>query len=645
MSESYVFITMSDGVRLAATLYLPETPPPWPVLLEALPYRKDDLANDDATYRRLRDDGDYAVCRVDLRGTGSSDGVAAGEYLSQEQDDLVEVIGWLASREWSTGRVGMFGTSYSGFNTIQTAMRRPAGLAAIVPIFATDDRYTDDIHFGGGIRKAMEFGYPLFMVSENALPPVPAIAGGGWRDAWLRRIDEVVPWFDSIEEQNDGPFWRQGSLRPNYDRIQVPTMIVAGWQDIYRNSALRMMEQLEAPRRLLMGPWCHMWPSDSIPGPTVDFIQEMLRWWDRWLRDERNGVDEEPPIAMFIQRSSTPEPDLAEMRGEWRFEERWPPSRLREEIRPLDTGRPGRGGEEETLVVRGDVGTAAHIRGSYEPPYGLPIDQRPDEARSLVYEWPVDHELEVLGNPRLEVTVRSSTPVAFLSAKLTEVLPDGSSALVSRGVLNLAHRASHTSPEALVPGEAYDVVLELDATSRVFEPGNRMRLAIAGADWPNAWAPPSAGELTIAPARARLVLPVVAGSPAGGSTPSFDPAPAPDRMPHEPPVWRIEQDVYARETRVVAHQNATGEVPGVSRSWRNEDVRVGVNPFEPGISWVESMDEAEVEYAEVTARAKARLVLRSDPTTYMFDLALQVFENGELLRERHWEKTVPRKLQ
>jgi uncharacterized protein len=645
MAESSVFIPMSDGVRLAATLYLPETQPPWPALLEALPYRKDDLANDDATYRRLRDDGDYAVCRVDLRGTGSSDGVAFDEYLPQEQDDLVEVIGWLATREWSAGRVGMFGTSYSGFNTVQTAMRRPPGLAAIVPIFATDDRYTDDIHFGGGIRKAMEFGYPLFMVSENALPPVPAIAGDGWRDAWLRRIDEVVPWFDSIEEQDDGPFWRQGSLRPDYDRIRVPTMIVAGWQDIYRNSALRMIERLDVPKRLLMGPWCHMWPSDSIPGPIIDFIPEMLRWWDRWLRDERNGVDEEPPIAMFVQRSSTPEPDLAEMRGEWRFEERWPPSRLREEARPLDTGRPGRDGGEETLVVRGDVGTAAHIRGSYDPPYGLPLDQRPDEARSLVYEWPVEQELEVLGNPRLEVTVRSSTPVAFLSAKLAEVLPDGSSALVSRGVLNLTHRESHASPEPLVPGEAYDVVVELDATSRVFEAGNRMRLAIAGADWPNAWAPPSAGELAIAPGRARLVLPVVGASPSGAARPSFDPAPAPPSAPHEPPVWRIEQDVYARQTRVVTHQNARNEVPGVSRSWRNEDVRVGVDPFEPGTAWVESTDETEIAYPEVTARAEARLVLRSDPTTYTFDLALRVFENGELVRERHWDKVVPRKLQ
>ncbi len=645
MSESNVFISLSDGVRLAASLYLPDGPGPWPVLLEALPYRKDDLANDDATYRRLRDEGDYAVCRLDLRGTGSSEGVAAGEYLEREQDDLVEVIEWLGAQPWSTGAVGMFGTSYSGFDTIQTAMRRPPALRAIVPIFATDDRYTDDIHFGGGTRKAIEFGYPLFMVSENALPPVPAIAGERWREAWLRRINEVVPWFDSIEEQNDGPFWRQGSLRPNYDAIAVPTMIVAGWQDVYRNSTLRMMQHLRVPRRLLMGPWCHMWPTDSIPGPHIDFVPEMLRWWDRWLRDERNGVDDEPAISMFVQRSTTPAPDLAEMPGEWRFEETWPPERLRESVRSLEDARVARAGDEDSLVVRGDVGATAHVRGSYEPPYGLPIDQRPDEARSLVYEWPVDEELEILGNPRLEATVRSSTPVAFLSAKVTEVLPDGSSALVSRGILNLTHRDSHTAPEPLVPGETYVVSVELDATSRVLQPGNRMRLSIAGSDWPNAWPPPRASTLTIVPSRSRLALPTVGRAAADAAVPSFRPAPVGPPSDHEPPVWRIEQDVYARETRVVVHQNSVGEVPGVSRWWRNEDVRVGVDPFEPGTAWVESMDEAEVAYPEVAARATARLELRSDATTLFFDLTLRVFEDGDLIRERRWERTVDRTLQ
>jgi predicted acyl esterase len=348
---------------------------------------------------------------------------------------------------------------------------------------------------------------------------------------------------------------------------------------------------------------------------------------------------------MFIQRSAVPAPDLAEMPGQWRFEDAWPPARLQPSVRPLAEACPGRAGDVDELVVRGDVGATAHIRGSYEPPYGLPIDQRPDEARSLVYEWPVAEELELLGNPHLEATVRSSSPVAFLSAKLSEVLPDGSSALVSRGILNLTHRDSHTDPRPLVPGETHAVSLELDATSRVFRPGNRMRLSIAGSDWPNAWAPPSASTLTIVPSGTRLVLPTLGPPRSGAAVPSFAPAPPARASAHERPVWRIEQDVYARETRVVVHQNSVGEVPGVSRWWRNEDVRVGVDPFEPGRSWVESTDEAEVVYPEVTARATARLELRSDATTLFFDLTLRVFEDGRPLRERHWARVVSRRLQ
>jgi hypothetical protein len=371
----------------------------------------------------------------------------------------------------------------------------------------------------------------------------------------------------------------------------------------------------------------------------------MIRWWDRWLRGIENGVDEEPSLALFIQRSTAPEPDLAEMRGEWRFEAGWPPARLRERELALPAGA------EETLRVRGDVGTAAHIRGSYDPPYGLPLDQRADDAYSLVYEWPVTEELEILGNPRLEATLRSSHPVAFLSAKLSEVLDDGTSVLVSRGIVNLTHRDSHTAPEPLIPGETYEVSLEMDATSRVFEAGHTIRLAIAGSDWPNAWPPPEACELTIVVDRTRLVLPTIVGESPIQETPTFAPvpqgheAPPPDEREPERPIWRIEHDVYARQTRVVVHQVTTHEEPGRSSWWSTEDVRAGVQPLAPGTAWVESDSETEISWPEVTARAKARLRLRSDATTYSFDLRLEVHENGELVRERRWDQVTPRTLQ
>jgi len=652
--ESNVFIQMSNGTRLAASLYLPDTEGPWPALLEALPYRKDDLLTNATVYRRLRDEGDYAICRVDVRGTGSSEGVATAEYPPQEQDDLCEVIDWLSRQQWCTGSVGMFGTSYSGFNAIQTAMRQPPALKAIVPIYATDDRYTDDIHFGGGIRKALEFvGYPLFMVSMNALPPVPSLAGEEWRTRWLERIDRLEPWYGSVEEQNDGPFWRQGSLRPDYELITVPTMVVGGWADIYRNVALRLIEHLRVPKRLLMGPWCHMSPNTSIPGPRIDLVPEMIRWWDRWLRGIENGVDTEPPLVLFARRSTPPEPALDEVRGEWRFESAWPPEGHKEMTLPLSSAhRPSgpRDAMEETLAVRGDVGVTAHIRGSYAPPYGLPIDQRPDEIHSLVYEWPVEDELEILGNPMLVATVRSASPVAFLSAKICEVLDDGTSALVSRGVFNLTHRDSHTMPEPLVPGEAYEVSVELDATSWVFEAGSRIRLAIAGSDWPNAWPPPEASDLTVVLEGTRLVLPAASGPASLRGAPVLPPVDGGNGRSEEDrefdeATWRIEHDVYARETRVAVHQLSSSALPGRWSAWRTEGGVVGVTPLAPGTAWVESAVETAISWPEVTARTRARLELRSDATTYHFALDLDVYENDERVRTRHWEKVTPRKLQ
>jgi uncharacterized protein len=640
---------MPDGVRLAATLYLPDTDGPWPALLEALPYRKDDVLAKAEQYRRLRDEGDYAVCRVDLRGTGSSEGVAEGEYLPQEQDDLCEVIAWLADQDWSTGNVGMFGTSYSGFNSIQTAMRRPPALKAIVPTYATDDRYTDDIHFGGGIRKAIEFvGYPLFMVSMNGLPPVPSSVPD-WRDRWLERIDTMVPWYGSVDEQNDGPFWRQGSLRPDYGLIEVPTMIVGGWADLYRNVALRMFEHLSSPKRLLMGPWCHMSPNGSIPGPRIDIVPEMIRWWDRWLRGVDNGIDHEPPIVVFVRRSTPPAPDLDEVRGEWRFEPAWPPERHETLSLTLDTAerRPRSGPDGDVLHVRGDVGVTAHIRGSYPPPYGLPIDQRPDDAYSLVYEWRLDEEVEILGTPVLEATVRSSDPVAFLAAKLSQVLEDGTSAMVTRGVLNLTHRTSHTAPEPAPPGEPLQVRVELDATSWVFEPGAILRLAISGADWPNAWPPPQAGALTIDPASTALVLPRLVGPGPISDAPVFAPVvepPSGEGSDDAEGVWRIERDVYAGQTRVVVHQRFSQQEGGAQVS-ATEGGTIRVDPEHPADAAVESATDYEIAWPEVTARAHARLRLRTDASTWTFDLDLDVYENGELLRTRHWEQRSPRKLQ
>ncbi len=655
MTEERTFIPLADGTRLATNLYLPDEPAP--VILEALPYRKDDLtANYAGEYRRLRDEGGYAIARVDLRGTGSSDGIVTDEYPEQEQKDLVEVIDWLAKQEWSTGNVGMYGTSYSGFNAIQLAMERPPALKAICAIYATDDRYTDDVHFeGGALRGIDQIDYCLYMTAINALPPVPSLYGDGWREAWAERVAKGEPWvLRWIEEQHDSPYWRHGSLRPDYSSIAAATMIVGGWADGYRNATFRMFEQLTCDKRLLIGPWSHASAETSLPGPHIDLVPEMIRWWDRWLKGERNGIENDDPIQLFVRRSTRPAPDLSKLRGEWRTEATWPPDRLREESLDFTSISSG----NDRIEVMGHVGATASLSCAGVLPWVQPFDQRPDDALSLCYDFePLTEDLEILGYPRLEVTVTSEVPVAFLSVKLQDVFPDGTSANVSRGFLNLTGRDSFTNPEPLSPGKPYSVTIDLTATSWVFEAGHHIRVALAGSDWPNVWPPPMNNALTVDAATSKMVLPVVPPqehpNDPGFLLPPAERGDAPEATkavdaPQEgskDPVYRIEHDAIAHRAHVVVDHGGPYEVELGAKVLEFYFGRLTVSTDDPADARAEGRARFEIAWPETTAAAEVSMTLESTSSAYKVHLDLDVTENGKTLWTRRWDRDIPRRLQ
>ena len=638
-----MWIPMADGVRLSARLFLPETPGPWPALLEALPYRKDDLtASYSDEYRRLRDEGDFAVARLDLRGTGASEGIATDEYPPEEQTDIAAVIAWLADSTWCNGKVGMFGTSYSGFNSLQVAAERPPALAAVIAIYASDDRYTDDVHYVGGTLRAVDLiDYVIYMAAMNALPPTPELTGPEWRAAWGERFDASEPWLLRwLEEQWDGPYWRHGSLRQRgrdggwegYERIEAATMIVGGWADGYRNNTLRTYAALHAHRRLLVGPWAHLAPGTAVPGPQLDLVPEMIAWFDRWLRD-REEAEPVAPIRIYTRRPTHPEPDLANYRGGWRSEPAWPPAGASELVltRPEDQRAP------EVLAVRGDVGTTAWISCAGHLPWGQPTDQRPDEGLSLVYDWPAPSEdLEILGHPRVEVTVTSDVPVASLAAKLCSVFPDGTSALVTRGFLNLCHRHSSLEPEPLIPGEPITISLELEATSWIFEPGHAIRLDLAGADWPNSWPSPTPCTLTVDPASLRLVLPVMGDvtpeEPLSPERPAPDDGGA-DSSTTDPVTWRIEHDVLGRATRAVIDHGTAYDGEFGSRVEEHYDGAVSVSTVDPGIAHATARARYRIAWPDTTVTAEARLKLTSDRDAFTVAVELDA-ERGHRSRRR-----------
>ena len=431
---------MADGVELAATLFLPDAAEPQPCLLEALPYRKDDLTSSYAEgYRSLRDEHSYAVCRVDLRGTGSSSGDATDEYPLVERTDLCTVIAWLADQEWCDGNVGMFGTSYSGFNSLQIAAERPPALKAIVAIYSSDDRWNDDVHWRGNALRLVDLvDYCHYMTPMCVLPPVPAEwpanDGQGWREEWQRRWDTNEPWLLTwLRENRDGPYWQAGSLRHlGYDRITCPTMIVAGWADGYRNNTFRTAAGLGAagtPWRLLAGPWAHADPATAIPGPRIDLDHEMVAWWDRWLRGAALRTSGRDRADVFVRTSTAPEPDLELHEGFW-VSGPWPvaaPSSLSLEV-----------DGERSLVVRAG---RRHVRlDRLRRPPAVGALRRPARRRRSLADVGVGRPAAVRrAAVRLarRLGVRRS---ASLSVKLCDVFPDGTSALIARGSLDLAFR-------------------------------------------------------------------------------------------------------------------------------------------------------------------------------------------------------------
>src|SRR3954464_1121575 len=567
---------MTDGVELAATLFLPNTPEPQPCLLEALPYRKDDLTSSYAEgYRVLRDEHSYAVCRVDLRGTGSSAGDATDEYPLVERSDLGTVIAWLAEQDWCDGNIGMFGTSYSGFNSLQIAAERPPALKAIVAIYSSDDRWNDDVHWRGNALRLVDLvDYCHYMTPMCVLPPVPAEwptpNGQSWRDEWQRRWETNAPWLLTwLRENRDGPYWHAGSVRRlGYDRITCPTMIVAGWADGYRNNTFRTVEGLGAagtPWRLLAGPWAHADPAAAMPGPRIDLDHEMVAWWDRWLRG--TASEEWTDRAdVFVRTSTVPEPDLEEQGGHW-VSGPWPP--VDPGVATYDLAGP------HSLDVEPDVGTSAWIDCAGHLPWGLSGDQRDDDAHSLTWDWDA-HEPVVVGQPRVRLRLSADAPAASLSVKLCDVFPDGTSALVTRGTLDLTYRDglhAPAEPAALSPGTVYDVELTLDACAYRLVPGQRLRLSVAGADWPNTLAPPAPVTLTVQ--EGTLELPLWAGDDAtrptftgGRPSSSEDPAGV---------GWTVSRDVLPRATSCAGLHGDDHRVPQLGGSSEQYAGEVVVN--------------------------------------------------------------------
>jgi putative CocE/NonD family hydrolase len=540
---------MSDGCRLSARIWLPDDAQerPVPAVMEYVPYRKDDYtALRDAPIHSYFAGHGYASVRVDSRGSGDSEGILGDEYLPLEQTDGVEVIRWLASQPWCTGRVGIIGKSWGGFNGLQIAALAPPELGAVISVCSTDDRYADDVHYMGGCLLASNMlQWASVMLAYNARPPDPRVVGDAWRAMWLDRMERTPAFVEAwVSHQRRDEFWKQGSVCEDFGAIGCPVYMVGGWTDAYRNAIFRFLEGYPGPCKGLIGPWAHLYPESGVPGPAIGFLQEAVRWWDCHLKGLDNGIMDEPKLRFYMADAVLPEPGRQFWPGRWLAVDRWPASSVEALVLPLGrngllgAGEDARAGNQVELSICGAEAPAvdAGTWGGHGGPVDNPPDQRPEDGQSLCFQTEALGEpVEICGFPVAHLEVSSDRPLALVCARLCDVWPDGTSHLITRGLLNLTHRESDESPEPLVPGERYLVEVKLNSIAYSMPPGHRLRLAISPTYWPWAWPSPARVTLSLfAPGRSRLEVPVWRGGagahqpPPHFSEPEEGPSP-----PHE----------------------------------------------------------------------------------------------------------------
>ncbi len=504
------WIAMPDGTRLGVRLWIPEGAEqrPVPVVLEYLPYRKRDgvRKRDDATAQNLAPYG-IAFARVDIRGTGDSDGVMSDEYAPPELNDGVECIAWLAKQPWCNGSVGMRGISWGGINSLQIAAMVPPALKAIMPMGCVDNRFLGDAHYIGGALATENFKWGTYFKVFMGAPPDPQISGADWEKKWRERLDATPAILEKwTSHQRYDDYWQRGSVATDYGRIKCPVYVVGGWLDPYSDVVGSLLAGLRVPRKGLVGPWGHLMP--NLPAPLgLDWAYEEVRWWQHWLEGIDTGIMDEPMLRAYLPYRTLSEVYPAEIPGRWVSEATWPAAGIRPWVlhlgnRTLAASPVAHG----SLTYVGDK-----LIGMSKPQWmpSRPDDQTSDDEKSLVFDSkPLDSDREILGYPLARIRVSADVPVAKLAVRLTELLPDGKSWLVSYGILNLTHRDSHQRPAALRPGEFYEVEVPLYMVAHRFKKGSRIRAALSESLWPLVWPSPEIATLTIDLSRSSLVLPV-----------------------------------------------------------------------------------------------------------------------------------------
>ena len=645
-------ITLSDSTRLSTRLWKPVDAgdKPVPAILEFLPYRKRDgtTARDALTHPYFAQRG-YACARVDMRGNGDSYGLMEDEYSQQELDDAVEVIQHLAAQPWCSGSVGMMGISWGGFNSLQVAAMTPPELKAIITLCSTVDRYADDIHYKGGCLLNENLGWGATMWSYSSRAPDPALRED-WREMWLDRL-ENEPFLPStwLRHQTRDEYWKHGSVCEDFSAIKAKVLVLGGWGDAYKNTASNIVENIEGSKGI-MGPWVHKYPHFAIPEPRIGFLQEALRWWDKWLKGVETGVEDDPDLRLYQMDGVRPQTWYTERAGRWVSQT---PERDAKVDRPFaeyflnhDGLGEQRGLLDVTVSSPQDCGADSGEYCAIWLGPEMPGDQRRDDALSATWDSDaLSADMQITGAPQITLKLSSDQATAKIAVRLNHIHPDGASTRITYGVLNLCHRDGHEVSSPLPLNEAITTTLNLDQCAYTVPAGHRLRISISNCYWPLLWPSPVSTILNIH--EGTVQIPLV--NEVEGHTVAFPPPEAAD--PWQTKTIREGTNSRRQETDLntgIVHlhiEDDFGKVRDADHGLINGSIareHWQIHPDDPLSAKGTCHWTDELERKDIKLRTEARCEMWSDPDHFYLNARIEAFENDRRIYKRDVSDKIPR---
>ena len=517
-----VEIPVGDSLILRANINLPSGKPQWPVILMAYPYMKDGIMSPLFSLEAFQmTSAGYAVVLVDLPGIGASDGLAKNPFDILNPDILAKVVEWCAAQDFSDGNVGMLGESFGGMAALNAATANPPALKAIFSMMAPINFYPNLVFPGGSLNMLGLFGSWINIMNLiQILPPMNHTNLKNWKEIWQKHLDDFEPFItEPVDHTLSDSYWKNVNI--DSDKITVPTYILDGWNGFSHKDSTELFHQIRGPKKLVIGPWVHMWPSLTDAQPT-DYLTIALRWFDYWLKGIPNGIMEAPPVSVYFMGEE-----------HWRYEENWPPNGVNEIVMNLRSNRSlGKGTEvrDMMLICAHDptVGAYSGLMSVLTLGIDYPKEQSKDDARSISFTTsPIPENIEITGEPRVTLTVSTDMPDAAITVRLCDVDAEENSKFITRGWMRLSRRNGLDKVSPVEPGKTYKITIPLLPTAYRLEKLHSVRVSIQLSDFPRLFSLPYAGNISLhfgPDVTEELVLPSLKDKPLPTFKPQFTPA-------------------------------------------------------------------------------------------------------------------------